>query len=217
MPKVSQSHREARRAQILEAALLCFARNGFHQTTMQDIIQQSELSAGAIYLYFSSKEEIIEVLADERHARERQLIVEACEKDEIQAIFTSLVESFATPLKDSRERSNRRLGIQVWAEALYNEHLLALMRRGVDEPRKLLAETLTRYQQQGNLPTFLDADALARVLIALFQGFLLQQAWDEQLSLEPYLSTVRGIFQALVSQPLPDAGQASSTAEKKYD
>ena len=41
MPKVTQSHRDARRTQILDAAMICFARAGFHRTTMQEIVQQA--------------------------------------------------------------------------------------------------------------------------------------------------------------------------------
>ena len=59
MPKVTQAHLEARRQQILDAAFGCFARQGFHQTTMQDICREAELSPGAVYRYFDSKEAII--------------------------------------------------------------------------------------------------------------------------------------------------------------
>jgi AcrR family transcriptional regulator len=59
MPKVSQAHRDARRAQILEAAIICFSRRGFHSATMQDIVRQSRLSPGAIYNYFASKEDSV--------------------------------------------------------------------------------------------------------------------------------------------------------------
>ena len=37
MPKVTEAHLEARREQILDAAAECFARKGFHRSTMHDI------------------------------------------------------------------------------------------------------------------------------------------------------------------------------------
>src|ERR1700712_4865389 len=58
MPKVSEQHREARRDQILDAAIACIARTGFHRTSMADIIAESGLSAGAIYLQFAGKQDI---------------------------------------------------------------------------------------------------------------------------------------------------------------
>ena len=42
MPKVAKEHGEARRRQIIDAAYRCFARKGFHQTTMRDIYEQAD-------------------------------------------------------------------------------------------------------------------------------------------------------------------------------
>ncbi len=52
--------------------MTCFAREGFHRTTMQDIFREADLSPGAVYSYFEGKDELIEAIADERHARERE-------------------------------------------------------------------------------------------------------------------------------------------------
>ena len=64
MPKVAKEHGEARRRQIVDAAYRCFARRGFHQTTMRDIYQEAGLSPGAVYHYFASKDEIIQASFD---------------------------------------------------------------------------------------------------------------------------------------------------------
>lgn len=65
MPKVSQEHRDARRAQILQASAACFERKGYQRTTMADIIKESGLSAGAIYVYFAGKQDIVRAVAQE--------------------------------------------------------------------------------------------------------------------------------------------------------
>lgn len=59
MPKISDTHREMRRAQILDAAWRCFYRNGVQATTMEEIIREANMSASAMYRYFSGKEDII--------------------------------------------------------------------------------------------------------------------------------------------------------------
>ena len=55
---------EARRVQILEAAKRCFARQGYHETKMDDIVREAGLSKGALYWYFKGKEELLDTLCD---------------------------------------------------------------------------------------------------------------------------------------------------------
>jgi AcrR family transcriptional regulator len=45
--------------QIRKAALVVFARRGFHSTTVAEIAQEAGTAKGTIYLYYSSKEEIL--------------------------------------------------------------------------------------------------------------------------------------------------------------
>ncbi len=59
MPKISEQQRQARRDQILAAVWRCFLRKGVHGTSMEDLIRESGLSAGAVYLYYKSKHELI--------------------------------------------------------------------------------------------------------------------------------------------------------------
>src|SRR5260370_36600230 len=65
MPKVSGEYRQERRAQILAAARRCFIRQGFQETSMADLLAEAGLSSGAVYNYFSSKEEVILAIAEQ--------------------------------------------------------------------------------------------------------------------------------------------------------
>lgn len=49
---------------IMAAAMALFAQKGYEQTTMQDIVETSKMSKGAIYHYFTSKQEILRSLTD---------------------------------------------------------------------------------------------------------------------------------------------------------
>ena len=53
---------EARPDEVLDAALDLFIEKGFAATRVDDIARRAGLSKGAVYLYFSSKEAIIEAL-----------------------------------------------------------------------------------------------------------------------------------------------------------
>src|ERR1700758_1168029 len=65
MPKVSAQYRDERRAHILAAARRCFVRDGFHQTSMQDLVREAGMSSGAVYRYFDSKDAMILAIAEE--------------------------------------------------------------------------------------------------------------------------------------------------------
>jgi AcrR family transcriptional regulator len=203
MPKVSQAHLAARRQQVIDAAVACFAREGFHLTTMQDIVRESGLSPGAIYSYFKSKEEIIEAIADERHARERALIATASAQPNAGAVLRALAQGFFGTLQDAEGRTQRRINMQIWAEALINPQLHTMVREGIDEPRLKLAGLIAEAQERGELPPHLVPDALARVMIALFQGFVLQQAWDEQADVASYVAVIEAMLDALLKQSTP--------------
>jgi AcrR family transcriptional regulator len=50
---------ETRQAQIIEAAMRCFQRKGYENTTMDDITAEYGLSKGSVYWYYSSKKDIL--------------------------------------------------------------------------------------------------------------------------------------------------------------
>ena len=58
-----------RPTQILDAAVACFAKRGFHQASMHDISAEAGISVGLIYRYFQNKEAVIAAMAD-RHKKE---------------------------------------------------------------------------------------------------------------------------------------------------
>src|SRR5262249_729393 len=64
-----------RRREILDAALYCFRRRGFHQATMQEICAEANMSPGALYRYFSSKADIIAAIAEDER-READLALQ---------------------------------------------------------------------------------------------------------------------------------------------
>ncbi len=197
MPRVSAEHMENRRRQILSAATRCFAAVGFHAATMQDIIKEAGLSAGAIYRYYASKEDIIVAMAAARHAREREIFAAAAQAESPDALIAFLVQRFAYQLSDVDEQRGRRVGVQLWAEALNNERLLAVTREGTDQPRRLLGPVFDRLKAEGRIPPEIESDALARAFIALFEGLVLQKCREEELALDAYGRAVLLLWQRL--------------------
>jgi len=199
MPKVSQKHSDTQRTAILAAAIRCFAKKGFHRATMRDVVRESGMSAGALYVYFKSKDELIEAIAENRHLREREWITESLHKD-LAASVRALVAVFGKALMDRKEREERRLSVQLWAEALSNEKVRRSVQAGVDVPRDLLTGLLKAAQKRGEFPRSLDCRAASLVLIAIFQGLVLQLAWDPDMPITPYVKVVEAMLLALTEK-----------------
>src|SRR6185436_16954516 len=69
VPRVSAAHEQEVRTRILDAAMRVFAEKGYHDSTIADVVRESGLSVGAIYTYFSGKDELIRLTCDHIAAR----------------------------------------------------------------------------------------------------------------------------------------------------
>jgi AcrR family transcriptional regulator len=182
MARVSQEHLDARRRQILDGASLCFARNGFHATSMQDVLKEVDLSAGAVYRYFSGKDELIGAIVAEVLDAVRDTYERAAREtppplpDVLISRALAQLRELKPDVLDDGEWIFPRLMIQVWGETLRNEELSAIMRTGYDQVRAAWAKLVESYKAAELMPEDADADAMARTMIALAQGFAAQLA-----------------------------------------
>jgi AcrR family transcriptional regulator len=181
MPRIKPERKAERRAQIVAAARTCFARSGFHNTTLKDVFAEAGLSAGCVYNYFQSKDELMLAIAEERHEEERRLIAEASEMDDPVAAIRQIARTFADTYLKGDGLEKRQIALQTWSEAQINPLILSSVRTGMDGPRAQLAQLIRRAQASKQLTSTLDADSIAHTVIALFHGSLLQILWKPDI------------------------------------
>src|SRR5918996_3551850 len=128
MPRVSQAHLDARRRQILDAARRCFVRNGFHATSMQDVLGEANLSSGAVYRYFGSKDEIIAAIAAEAVAEVAGALDSAFDADDPPPLDEVLGAAFLAIRRVDADQGMARLALQVWSEAVRSPVLAAILK-----------------------------------------------------------------------------------------
>jgi len=191
MPRISAARANAQRERILDAALTCFAREGFHAATMQDIVAESGLSPGAIYGYFTGKTEVVMAIASQRHAMERQRMQQALSAADLDTSLVRLVEGFVLGLRDPQEKRWRRLAVQLWAESLSNPRLKREALAGVSQAVEILSPMIRAAQREGRWPRHLDSQSAARVMIAILQGISLQLAWDDTIDIASVAAALR--------------------------
>jgi AcrR family transcriptional regulator len=202
MPKISEAKRQARQLQILDAATRCFARDGFHRTSMEDIVRESGLSPGAIYCYFRGKHEIVEAISAQRHTRDSALLAEFVSSPNVGEALKAVSRALVVMLREPKEKERRKVSIQFWAESLLDRRIRKIAERGIRQ-RDRLTVALLDAQRNGELAASLDVDAVSRVMLALLQGLILQQAWEPELDIEGYVTTAVGLIGAALSGTKP--------------
>lgn len=177
MPRVTDAHRLARREQILDAATATFAAQGFQATGMAEVIAASGLSAGAVYRYFTGKDQIIEAIVDrvldEVAGRIEQLFAEEAPLDPARAV--GLVVTTAASVAERGPVDVSRLAVQAWGEALRNPAVARVADRAYRRLRAVFAAELQREKDDGRLPPQLDVAAAAAALLSLVLGFVVQR------------------------------------------
>src|SRR5918992_2365791 len=172
MPKVTDEHVEARRRQILAAALRCFAREGFHRTTMQDIFREADLSPGAVYSYFKSKDERIAGIGATiiGFIGESAAILDAPLPDgrprrpgEALAALIELYRSVEFGTAEERARVFPHLA----GELQRNPALNAAARAGLDGLRATFERLARAAQERGELDPATDPEAFSRLPISM--------------------------------------------------
>ncbi|MFF1464419.1 TetR/AcrR family transcriptional regulator [Streptomyces sp. NPDC058330] len=198
MARVSQEHLDARRRQILTGAARCFARNGFHGTSMQDVLKEVGLSAGAVYRYFAGKDDLIAAIADEAFQYIRHAFAEAAEISPpptpdvllgrvVRGVFTGQVYGL-------ERRTCAALIVQVWAESMRNERLAKTLGEGYAGMRAGWAQLVEAYRTAGLLRADVPADDVARTMIATAQGFIAQEALFGGVEPEALENGLRGLM-----------------------
>jgi AcrR family transcriptional regulator len=197
MPRVTDEHRLARREQILDAAVATFAAQGFQATGMAEVIAASGLSAGAVYRYFASKDELIEAIVDrvldEAAGRIEHLFAEEAPLDPARAV--GLVVTAVASIADRGPVDVSRLAVQAWGEALRNPEVAKVADRAYRRLRAVFAAELRREMGEGRLPASLDVPTAAAALLSLVLGFVVQRLLLGDVDPRSYAAAVAGLFQ----------------------
>jgi AcrR family transcriptional regulator len=195
MPRVSPEYRANRRAEIVSAAATRFAQDGFHATSMADVISASGLSAGAVYRYFKSKEEIIaavaETVLETADAVFAELLADGATPSPAEAI-THMVNAIAVQAqRDDASTDVARVAVQVWSEALRSPVIGERASMAYGRMREHCAEVACRWQAAGHLPADADPADVGAAMLGLAQGFVLQRLILRGTTASDYLAGMR--------------------------
>lgn len=195
VPRVTEETARRRRQQIVDAALRCFARDGLHHTSMADLFEEAGMSAGSVYSWFASKDDIIEAAYRGSGAPSAEFMASALQADPLEGI-AEVLHMAAQMFDDPHWCRTSRVNVQLWGEALVNDRVRDSFLDDFATYRQLLADAVTRAQQQRALDPALDPDAVAHVLWGVYLGMEAQKAWDPGLDTHAYVETAIALILA---------------------
>jgi TetR/AcrR family transcriptional regulator, repressor for uid operon len=181
-----------RRKQILAAAERCFARHGFHQTSMQEVCKEAELSPGSVYRYFRSKDDIIVAMASEHRAATQAQFAQALELPDA---LEALVLVAAQVLRQINDPACAPLHFECTAEAMRNPRVAEVVRREDEEIVSGLVELVRRGQAAGQIDAALDPRRASEALVALADGLSWRKFLQPQTDTTSYEATVRQVIE----------------------
>ncbi|PYL52519.1 MAG: hypothetical protein DMF29_10720 [Verrucomicrobia bacterium] len=183
-----------RPAQILDAAVVCFAKRGFHQASMHDISAEAGISVGLIYRYFQNKEAVISAMAD-RHKQEIQEILERARQ--APNLRESLETLFTAHCGETEPQVTAAFVVDLFAEASRNTHVAELVRGVCDAAMDGVTELIRRSPEAKG--SELTPREMAELIFAVNDGMLLRGVLrvEQSASRERQLEVVRNLWRIM--------------------
>ena len=180
-PKLKPETLEKRKAQILKAALTSFARKGYHQATMDDIVQEAGLSKGGVYWHFKSKKELFmelfqSLLGDTGAMMLASMSSAASAREKLDAAL-GMLTAFATA---DEFKEIMPLMIDIWAQNIQDPEINEVAMGIYHQFLRPLVQLLQEGIASGEFKP-INAGAYASIIMALYDGLMVQWIIDQSL------------------------------------
>lgn len=201
-----QNRAEEQRRRILDAAIRCFARGGFHATGMQAVCAEAGMSPGALYRYFPSKEAIIEAIVERDRAdipAELEPLLHA------ENVVDALIASAREFLVGNLRPESLPMFLELSAEAARNEAVRKIVMRCDEEVGDIVARAIERGMAMGQIDPALDAREATRFLMALTDGVLTRLLLEPAAELEGLMPMYERSVRRFLAPKTAPAGEAT--------
>ena len=179
MPKIVD--KEAKKMEILHAAMQVFAQKGVVKTKMIDIATSAGIGKGTIYEYFRSKEEIFSSAYKYFFNMTNSMIQKGLSKEDDPSLKLALVLNISLDAFMHLGEDYANIMMDFWAEGTKNQELLdAINLKGIYEDYRRLIEIILKEGINKGVFKPMDTYSTAAVLICAFDGILLQWIMDRE-------------------------------------
>jgi TetR/AcrR family transcriptional repressor of uid operon len=161
----------------MQAAMICFAKRGFHQTSMHDVSAEAGISVGLIYRYFENKEAVISAMAD-RHKKEIHEVVERA--GQAPTLLEALEILFTAHCCEESPKLQAAFVVDLYAEASRNTYVANLVRDVLQTAMDGVTDVIARSPEARNAAHGLTPQELSELIFAVARGMLMRDVLQPQ-------------------------------------
>jgi AcrR family transcriptional regulator len=194
MPKLKPDVQRARREHILDAAERCFARAGFHRTSIHDICREAQLSPGALYVYFDSKEALIAGISERDRAKFADRLSALATAPDFMAALRQLGEQYFLEEPADMHRMCIDIGLESTRNPRVGEIHQRFDRFIVQSFEKLFQDL----KEQGRIAPTIDIATVAKVFMVVSDGMFWRRAVDPAFNPQTVMPAVLQLIAELL-------------------
>jgi TetR/AcrR family transcriptional regulator, repressor for uid operon len=212
MPKLKPATQRARREHILDAAEVCFARSGFHRTTMQDICKEALISPGALYVYFNSKEDLIAGLAERDRSDFAERFADLSAATDLMQSLSDLGNHYF----DEEPAHKRTMCLEIGLESTRNPKVGEIYRSVDRYVHGSFEKLFAALQAEGRIAPDVDIPTLTKLFLVIGDGMFMRRALDPTFDARALVPAVMALIGKLLNvQPQPETTEKDKDAEPK--
>ncbi len=195
MRKPNEALAQQRKTQIVEAAISCFLKSGFHNTGMKEICAAAQMSPGALYRYFDSKDAIIAaIVAHEQQELDDALAYLSSAKNFNKALLSLVAEM----IEVSCQRADNILATEIFAESTRNKDVAAILRKTESTFLAGMTSLLKSAQKEKRIQLKLTAEETARTILSLVYGASTLALLDTESATSKHTKLARNVLKQLI-------------------
>ena len=165
MPKMILEYKKAVISKIVETALEIFSTKGYQDLTMDEIAKKLGISKGALYSYFTSKDEILKEIYKNGRQTMQKILCEASQDDDLKQIMETIFK-----LTTEKYEKNIRIYFEILAIASHNENIKNILKDDYEKDFEVTHEFIQNLIKAKKVRTDIDSRILAQLFRSIWIG-----------------------------------------------
>lgn len=194
MPSLSEIRYQEQKAHILLAARTVFARNGFHRSSIRDIMEEAKVSNGAIFTYFKTKDDIIIEIIDQNLGVFCQRIDEIIQSSE-KLCFEEVLVALLELVRKISLGPGRSMSMHVWSLSMLEPEVAKHTKRHFEKIIASLERLVKKFRNQTGSTSKANHRKTAKALFSmLIPGYIVQLLLVDGIEPSAYLKAQKSIW-----------------------